>query len=347
MITDEELEMAVPVPVPTAENPHALGWRYRRKGLVVLPLTQADLLWQEEDDQIVTNYNHVADMFYLFDILGRRTKGKSGVRVFSDHCINFQVEGLGILGPDVVMFNGEPRDWDGRRGTFPVKDMGARPLYAFEITSPGSRLRDFRERLDQYYRAGVPVYVVIDAPYGGGRRPQGIVQFQAGPDGYERLPGRPDGRIWVEVAEVWLGLENGRAACFLPNGEWIPSGATALQDLSATKTQLAEETQRADTEKARAEAAQASATAEKVRAEAATALAAGEKQRAEAAAGQAAAEKARAEAADAQVAAEKARAEAAAAQAAKEKARADEVARKMAELEAELRRLRGETGPSA
>jgi Uma2 family endonuclease len=382
MITDEELEMAVPVPIPTAENPYAIGWRYRDEGTVVLPLTQADLLWQEEGDKIPTNYNHVADMFYLFDILGKQTQGKPGVRVFSDHCINFQIEGLGILGPDVIMFNGEPGDWDGKRGTFPVKDMGARPLYAFEITSPSTRPRDLRERLDQYYRAGVPVFVLIDAPYGGGKRPQGIVQFQAGPSGYERLPRRPDGRIWVEVAEVWVGLENGRVACFLPNGDRVPDGATLLHNLSTARAQLAEETQRADGEKARAEAVAAQAAAEKERAEAATtradaaaaqaaaekdraeaekaraaaavARADAEKERAEAAATRADAAAARAEAAAAQAAAEKdraeaekARAEAAAAQATAERARADEVARKMAELEAELRRLRGETGPSA
>ena len=55
MISDADLEMAVPVPKPTKKDPFAIGWRWRENGrpsVEPIPLTQADLLDQEEDDQI-------------------------------------------------------------------------------------------------------------------------------------------------------------------------------------------------------------------------------------------------------------------------------------------------------
>lgn len=262
-----DLTMAIPEPVPTAANPFALGWRHRDGGTTVLPLTQADLLWQEEGDQIVTNHGHALDMDYLAHVLRSRTEGKPGVRVFSDHCIDFQVEGVGILGPDVILLNGEDREWDVGRGTFPVKDMGARPLYAFEITSPGTRTRNFNDRPGQYYRAGVPVYVIVDTPAGGGRRPAGVVAHQAGPDGYERLPTAPDGRFWVEVAEVWVGVENGRLAAWDAAGEPIPDSVGLFHQVATLGQQNAALTEQAAAEKARAVVAEQQAAAERQRAE--------------------------------------------------------------------------------
>lgn len=336
MISEADLEMAVPVPEPTEANPFALGWRWRDGGLTALPLTQADLLWQEEGDQIVTNDYHRQDMDYLYGVLSWRVMGQGGVRVLSDHCIDFQVEGLGILGPDVVLFNGKERTWDGGRGTFPVKDMEARPLYCFEISSPGTRPRDLRERLDQFFRAHVPVYILIDAPYGGGRRPQGIVAFQAGPDGYERLPPEPDGRVWIEVAEVWISLDGGRLACHTPEGWRIPLGHLAIRDLVEAEYAREEADERAEAEQARADTEQARADAEQARADAEKKKTERAKKRADAEKAARIAEQARFEVAEAARITEQARADA-------ESIRADEATARLAALEAELKRLRGET----
>ena len=293
MISDADLEMAETDLDLPGEEPGVVGWRYRNGGTTVIPLRAEDLLNQEEGDKIVTNTAHIEDMQYLFEALTRRTRGKPGIRVFSDHCINFQVRGLGILGPDVILFNGEDRPWDKGRGTFPVKAMKARPLYAFEVTSPSTRPRDLRARLSQFFRAGVPVYVVIDAPYGGGRHPLGVVAFQAGPDGYEQLPAADDGRVWVEVAEVYLGLEDGRLMIRAADGKKVPTGVEAIGEAMDLREQVEREEKR--TERARKKAAAADKKA-------------------------AAADK----------------------KAAAEKARADAAEQKMKEMEAELRRLRGE-----
>jgi Uma2 family endonuclease len=122
-----------------------------------------------------------------------RIRGKAGVRVFGDHLIDFGVEGMPYLGRDVIVLNGEPREWDPNRGVFPVKEMAARPLFVVELTSPTTRRRDLTEKPGLFYRAGVSMLVLVDLPYGGGKRPNGIVAYQAGPTGYEELPPEPNG----------------------------------------------------------------------------------------------------------------------------------------------------------
>jgi Uma2 family endonuclease len=299
-----DLEMAVPPPVPTADDPFALGWRYTTDDNPEwrVPLTEEDLLYPQEADFVVNNQALNDDLWYLVAAFRERVAGREGLRVLGDHMVDFEVPGLRILGPDVTVLNGEARAWDRGRAVFPVKEMGARPLIAVEITSPTTRRNDLTAKPKLFYRAGVPLYVLIDLPYGGGKRPSGITVFQAGPTEYEPLPPEPDGRVWLEVVELFLKVENNRVVCDTPEGQRI-------EDDAEVRKSVASERARAEQEKQRADEAEAAASAEKARADEAEALAT----------------------------AEKARADGAKATADAEKARAD------AELGAELKRLRGDT----
>jgi hypothetical protein len=267
------------------EEPPFIGYRYLKRigpdgeeRYEEVPLRTEDLLYPQEGDWVATNEAHVADMIYLREVFKARTADRPSIRVLSDHRIDFQVEGVQPLGPDVTVLNGEALPWDPARATFPIVDMKARILYAIEIISSSTRPTDLDLKGDVYYRGGVPVYIIIYAPYGGGRTPQGILVYQAGPDGYELMP-LAEGRYWMEVVNVWLTLEDGRVACYDENGRRIGGYGEVDRERQA-------QTARADAEQARADVAE----------------------------------------------------QARAAQA----ARADEMARRIQELEAEMRRLRGE-----
>ena len=283
-----DLEMAEPEPVPTEENPFALGWRYtkgRSKGQDWrVPLTEDDLVYPQEDDFVVNNEAHHDDRGYLIEVFKDRIAGKPGLRVLGDHLIDFEHPAVKkYLGPDVIVFNGEPRTWNRKKAVFPVKRMKARPLFAIEITSPTTRKKDLTTKPKVFYTVGIPLYVLIDLSYGGGRNPHGIIAFQAGPTEYEPLPKEANGRVWLEVVEVFLAVENDRVVCYDRDGQRIPDNAEVRQ--------------KAREARARAEAAEALVVAEKARADT-------------------------------------------------EKARANESARKLAELEAEICRVRGEPPPS-
>jgi hypothetical protein len=117
--------------------------------------------------------------------------------------------------------------------------MRARPLFVIEITSPTTRKKDLTDKSKLFYTVGVPMYVLVDLDYGGGRNPHGIIAFQAGPTEYEPLPPESNGRVWLEVVDVFLGAEHGRVVCYDREGIRIP-------DPQELRRQLTTEKQRAD-----------------------------------------------------------------------------------------------------
>ena len=267
-----DLEMAIPEPVPTAADPFARGWRYTNgrgeEGRV--PLTEDDLLYPQEDDFVVNNQAHHDDRDYLMAVFKARVEGRPGLRVLGDHLINFQTPAVKKnLGPDVILFNGEPRAWNPKKAVFPVKTMKARPTLVIEITSPTTRRKDLTDKPKLFFAAGVPVFVLIDLPYGGGKHPGGIVAFQAGHDGYEPLPAEPDDRVWLEVVEIFLAAEDERVVCYDRDGRRIEDYLGLARTATAAQAEAVAEKARADREKARAKREKSRADAEKARADAA------------------------------------------------------------------------------
>lgn len=264
-----DLEMAEPAPVPTADDPFARGWRHtdRRDGQWRVPLAEDDLLYPQEGDFVVNNAAHNDDREHLVAVFRERTVGKDGIRVFGDHLIDFGVEGMPNLGPDVIVLNGEPRPWNRNVAVFPVKAMGARPLIVVELTSPTTRKKDLAEKPGLFYRAGVPIYVLIDLFYGGGKNPGGIVAYQAGPTGYEDLPPEPNGWVWLEVVEVFLAAEDDRIVCYDRDRQRIGNytelclqrrAALSVASTARTEAETARDAEkvRADAERQRADAAE-------------------------------------------------------------------------------------------
>jgi Putative restriction endonuclease len=240
-------------------DPFLLGWRYVKRSRPnkngdyeydIVPLRDEDLLNPQEDDFIVHNDNHITDVPYLRNVFKAKTAHRPRIRIMCDHIIDFQHGGVQPLGPDITALEGEPLEWDGSRGTFPVKDMQSQVLFVLEDTSPSTRDKDVGPKKKLYYRAGVPLYIICDAPYGGARRPRGILPYQAGPEGYKLLPLDADGRFWIEAIGVFIGILDGRVVCFDKDGKRI-------EDYPKISAQLQQEKARTEQEKARADAAEA------------------------------------------------------------------------------------------
>jgi hypothetical protein len=267
------------------DDPYRIGCRYIKRGkrYDMVPLTEEDLLYPQEGDQIVQNDLHACDVVYLTQSFRARAANQRSIRILSDHCIDFQIDGLQPLGPDITVLNGEPREWDRRKGTFPVVDMKARPLFVMEITSPNTRRKDFNEKLDLYYRAGVPLYIIVDAPYGGSKKPRGIVPYQAGPDKFELLAVDANGRFTLDIFDLTLSIVDGHILCVDADGVPIGDYLQIVAELDREKTRADNAEALAQREKLYAEQEKARAEQEKARAEQERLYAAQEKARAEAA----------------------------------------------------------------
>jgi colicin import membrane protein len=302
--------VTTPAP-PPADDPFRYGWRYVRRPtpddpdhLEPVPLTLEDVLHPEEGDFIVHSDRHETDRMYLTAVLRARLEVHGRAIVLSDVRVAWDVPDLRPHGPDVMVIPGlrERRDWS----TFDVAEEGVRPALIIEITSPETRENDVVWKVAHYARAGVAQYVIVDNIGRRGERQLRLLDYRLVGDTYRLQP--PDERGWVylELAELWVGVEGDHVVCYTDDGTAFGDYATVVQQAAEAEARA-----RAAEEQAQREAA--------ARAEA-EALA------------RAAAEQAQREAAARAEAEEQARREAA--------ARAALEAR-LRELEAELRRLRG------
>ncbi len=313
---------------PTDADPWYYGWRYvtqiepdGTEKSVQVPLTEEDVLHPQEGDFIVNNDDHANDCFFLKGVLDAHLSGRSGVHVFFDHRMDWGVEGIKAHGPDFAVVDGFPDDWDGQRGTFYLSEYGARTLLALEVTSPATRRGDLTAKVDEYYRAGIPYYVIVDRQNEDGEKPR-LLAYRRGVDGYVVV--EPDGEGWLSLGSIglWIRFEDGRLVCRDASGRHLLEPAEAINAVADAET--------------RAEAAEEQALVE-----------AQARQRAEA---QARAEmQARRLETQAREAAEvRAQSEALARQAAEARAQTEALARQAAEarilqMEAEMNRLRGQS----
>jgi hypothetical protein len=265
----------------SADDPFRLGWRYvkveRPDGTVEdeqVPLTEDDVLHPLEEDFIMKNIAHDADVAYLRSVAKSRTRDRADWLVLCDCRVDWEVKGLRPHGPDLVVFEGvDVAGLAPALGTFYVGQEGARVRLVMEVTSPSTRDNDLGIKVQHYHAAGVPLYVIVD------RDPQTgeveLIARQRTPRRYLRMAPDEQGRVWLEPLGVWLGVKDGRVVCY--------DGITdeEIGDYVAISAALEEEHRRADAEQARADAEQARADAEKLRVETLQEQLASEKARAD------------------------------------------------------------------
>src|SRR5262249_58397884 len=115
--------------------------------------TEEDLLFPEEGDFHVNPPAHLVDLEYCHISLTSLYAGDQSVVVLGDCRVDYGVEGVRPLGPDILVIF-DVREWL-RRGTFRFAEEGGRPILVIEICSPGSRNNDLEAKVALYYRVGV------------------------------------------------------------------------------------------------------------------------------------------------------------------------------------------------
>jgi colicin import membrane protein len=255
-------------------DPFPYGWRYVREvkadgseGWRRVPLTLEDRLYPEEEDQTPDIDVHHRDLTTIRDALSVQTHGRPGWRILRDHRVDWQVEGVRPLGPDLVVFEGDsPRELV--EGTFRVAQRDARTVLVIEVTSPSTWRNDLGEKVLLYERCGVPLYVIVDGRVGEAGREVQILAFRATAEGYTRVPLDRRGRLWIEPLRFWIAVEEGSVVCYDEKEKRFEEYSTIRAGLSEASAFAEAEKARADTEAARAEAETARAEAETARAEA-------------------------------------------------------------------------------
>ena len=187
-----------------------------------VPLREEDLLFPQEGDRLVVTDPHVQNMLYLRGALDILLRDRPDAKVFSDHVIDFGVEGIRPLGPDVVVFVDLKEPWHARSGTFEAVEFAARPLLVVEMTSPDTRRNDLAPKVDLYYRVGVPYYAIVDHGPRGDWSPVVLRGYRAGQGGYSPVQPDEKGRLWLPTLNLWLVPENEKVFLCTADGERLP-----------------------------------------------------------------------------------------------------------------------------
>jgi hypothetical protein len=203
-----------------------------------VPLRPEDLLFPEEGDQFVSTKGHIRDCSYLEGVAEDFADAHPGTLAFREHRIDFGVQGIQPLLPDLSLFKCAD-EWDINRGTFPVKPMRAKSLLTLEVSSGDTRRNDLVLKPDLYYRAKVPLYVIIDRRAGRSRNELRLLAYRAARGGYVPLAPDEHGRIWLEPLEMWLGIEKDRAICYDKDGNRIAPANEQARQAKAQATELA------------------------------------------------------------------------------------------------------------
>jgi colicin import membrane protein len=257
-------------------DPFFYGWRPVQRtmsdGSLVLenlPLTQEDVLHPREGDVIVQNTAHDRDTVYLREVLRNRLLSNPGALVLHDAGVDLGLLGITLVCPDICVVFGV-RNRDAQRGSFDTVAEGARPALVIEVVSPSTRANDFGKKMEYYYRALVPMYVILDRLDLEG--PVTLHGYTSGKDGYEEVNLDDRGRLWLESVGLWLGIGPNRVVCFDGNDEVGDYDEVTRRLIAADQARLAaEEARLASEEAAKAQIAQEKQAREAAEAQAANA----------------------------------------------------------------------------
>lgn len=253
------------------KDPFRYGWRYVRRVLPdgskifdQVPLTLEDVLHPQVGDFHVLTDEHNDDCAYLKYGLRKHLAGKA--MVLSDHRVAWDTPGVEPHGPDIaVIFGIRKRKRPGP--TFYVAAEGARPRLIIEVTSRDTRKNDVVTKVEEYHRAGVLLYVIVDVRYRRGQRISAqLIGYRHAPGGYETMELDERGRLWLEELGIWIGIEGTRVFCYDRHGQKILDYAELAEAREAEVK--AREAAEAQAKKAEAQAKRAEARAKKAEAQA-------------------------------------------------------------------------------
>jgi hypothetical protein len=243
-----------------AADPFYLGTRYRReKGpggeerIVAVPLRPEDLLFPQEGDHVLHTDLHSTTLDHIYDSARLVTRDLPGYRVLIDMRVDFGVDDIEPLGPDISVFADLP-EFDPTVGTCRVADLGARVLLVTEITSPDTRQNDLVLKVDLYHRCRVPFYAIVDLQIDLRDREIELIGYRWAPDGYVRVP-LQGGRLLLDGIDLSLAVEDDRVVCYNGDGQQLPDYPEAVVAMRAARAQ-------ADAARAQADAAHVRAKAE-------------------------------------------------------------------------------------
>lgn len=242
-----------PLPQFSVDELAECGWRYQTVTLDdgsteerMVPLTEADFLHPQEDDHLPNSTFHDQNIRSLKDILVRRYALEPTVGVYGDLLVDWQRDDLKDHCADVFVAFGVS-DRAAFRTRFRVLDEGTRPALVIEVVSPRYRKADREIKVEQYARAEVQEYLILDRRIQRGLILEEVLGYRLVQGSYLPISPDDDGRIYLATVDLSIGLQEQAVV--------VVDGTTGQRLLTAQELeqQVEQERLRAEQERLRAE----------------------------------------------------------------------------------------------
>ncbi len=237
------------------------GWRMtprlQQDGRVAwerIPLTMQDILHPQVGDFRVHTDERKRFCVYLNDVIEAQVADDPSAVVLHDTRIAWGHPNVDPHGPDVALIFGvrQRQRW----GTFDVIEEGTRPILIIEITSPETRHLDLEDKLDEYEQVGVEYYVIVDTLLTRRRTHYELIGHRLTPEGYVRMPANEQGWLWLQPAQIWIGLIDNQVTCFDEQRNRIGNYVEVSEALKEAEAQIEQAEQQASQARRQAEQAE-------------------------------------------------------------------------------------------
>jgi len=207
------------------------------------PLTQADFLNPQPEDEFAHGPRHEADLRYLYGVFRQHYRGNPVVAVYSGIKMIWDVEDIAQPAPDVAIVVGA-ESGESNLKEFNVQTMGQRPRFILEIVSPRFVEADLSEKLPIYVQAGVQEYFIVDSGERMGKPTVAytVVGYRLVKGAYQPIPPESNGRVYSKVNRLWLqptATKDGIIAISERSGKKIVPDADSLTSAVAARAEAA------------------------------------------------------------------------------------------------------------
>jgi Uma2 family endonuclease len=202
------------MPTELAAELAELGWRTEvvrhpddTTTTAYVPLTSAEFLHPEEAYHLPNSTFHDNVSGDAKDMLTRRYASDPTIAVFRDLLIIWNISELAPHCPDVYVRG--IRNKQQNRSRFVVEDEGVRPAFVIEVVSPRYRKEEKGTKVEQYERAHIQEYVIVDRRTQRGQVLEEVLGYRLVAGRYRPLTPDDDGRILCKTVGLWISLREG------------------------------------------------------------------------------------------------------------------------------------------
>lgn len=198
------------------------------------PLTKEEFIHPQPDDHIGSLPWHNNTAAYLHAVVEDATDGEAGAEAVIRAGLDFGVEGLRPMCPDVALLRGLASPIP-NQCPLHLSSLGATPELVVEVTYHLIRDVDLVDKVPLYHRAGVRHYLIVDLELVAKSPRIQFILYRWTPERFVRVNAPSDNLTRMGPLNAWLGKEGDDIRAYDQAGRLVPTFDEMLRQIRRNK----------------------------------------------------------------------------------------------------------------